>query len=237
MTTDNNSPLVSVRSLGKSFTAPAGELVVLNGLDLAILQGETLAIVGASGSGKSTLLHILGSLDSATSGEVEVAGIKVHDLSKDSAAHYRSHTVGFLWQLHWLLPDFTALENVAMPLRLRGESEEKSNQEAFQWLERVGLKDRANHTTGELSGGEQQRVALARALVTGPKLLLADEPTGDLDPITSAAVFDLLMQIQGERGLTSIIVTHDSDIARRCGRILRLQGGLLVAEQANTVQK
>src|SRR5271167_5147944 len=144
--------LVTVKSLTKSFHATSGILLVLNGLDLTIAESETLAIVGSSGSGKSTLLHILGSLDSATSGEVEVAGIKVHQLSMDSAAHYRSHTVGFLWQLHWLLPDFTALENVAMPLRLRGESEEKSSSEAALWLERVGLKDRAHHTTGELSG-------------------------------------------------------------------------------------
>src|SRR5579872_5797800 len=163
--------LVTVTALRKSFPMGTGELVVLDKLDLQVNEGELIAITGTSGSGKSTLLHILGSLDSPTSGEVIVAGSAVHRLSPDSAAEYRARTVGFLWQLHWLLPDFTALENVAMPLRLRGDDESDAQRISAQWLERVGLKDRAHHRAGELSGGEQQRAALARALATSPKLL------------------------------------------------------------------
>jgi len=228
MSDANANLLVTVRSLRKAFPTAAGELVVLNALDLTVEEGEMLAVVGASGSGKSTLLHILGSLDTATSGEIEIAGTQVHRLNIDSAADFRARTVGFLWQLHWLLPDFSAVENVAMPLQLRGESEASALNAAGKWLDRVGLSARAHHRSGELSGGEQQRVALSRALVTGPKLLLADEPTGDLDSATSATMMDLLLELQREQRLTSIIVTHDMSIAARCSRTLRLSNGTLV---------
>ena len=225
-----NAPMVQVKALEKSFETGNGKLTVLHDLNLTIAEGEMLAIVGASGSGKSTLLHILGSLDSATSGQIEIAGTPVHRLNIDSAADFRARTVGFLWQLHWLLPDFTALENVAIPLQLRGESESAALGTAQKWIDRVGLAARAHHRSGELSGGEQQRVALARALVTSPKLLLADEPTGDLDSATSATMMALLLELQRESRLTSIIVTHDMSIAASCSRVLRLHNGTLVTE-------
>src|SRR5437764_9514953 len=182
-----------------------------------------LAIVGASRSGKSTLLHILGALDAPTSGTVECAEVQLHQLKGEQAADFRNKVIGYVWQFHYLLPEFTAAENVAMPLLLRGEAETKARDEADGWLKEVGLADRAHHRSGELSGGEQQRVALARALITRPQLLLADEPTGDLDGRTADAVFDLIARLHRDYRLTSLIVTHNLNFARRCSRVLRLE--------------
>ncbi len=184
-----------------------------------------LAVVGESGAGKSTLLHILGALDTASSGEVYFANLRLSTLSENEAADFRNREIGFVWQFHYLLPEFTALENVAMPLLLRGRSRQEAETEASRWLGEVGLAQRSHHRSGELSGGEQQRVALARALITRPKLLLADEPTGDLDANTADAVFELIARLHREHQLTSLIATHNLSFARRCHRVLRLQGG------------
>jgi len=186
-----------------------------------------LAIVGESGTGKSSLLHILGTLDRPSEGDIYFAQLSLKSLSDESAADLRNREIGFVWQFHYLLPEFDALENVAMPLLARGENPKQAQVRAAEWLREVGLGDRMHHRSGELSGGEQQRVALARALVTGPKLLLADEPTGDLDTGTAEKVFDLIARLHLQHQLTSIIVTHNLEFARRCGRILRLHAGRL----------
>jgi lipoprotein-releasing system ATP-binding protein len=214
-----------------------GEVVLFRGLDFAVAAGEMVAIVGESGSGKSSLLHLLAALDRPTAGDVWVgeAGemekgkgqVRVGGLNSRQAAEFRNREVGYVWQFHYLLPEFTALENVAMPLLARGERRAAALEKARVWLGEVGLAARAEHRSGELSGGEQQRVSLARALVTGPKLLLADEPTGDLDGKTAEAVFGLIQQLHREHGLTSVLVTHNMEFALRCGRVMRLKGGRL----------
>ena len=186
-----------------------------------------LAIVGESGTGKRTLLHILGTLDRPSEGDIYFAQLSLKLLSDEQAADLRNREIGFVWQFHYLLPEFDALENVAMPLLARGENPKQARARAAEWLREVGLGDRMHHRSGELSGGEQQRVALARALVTGPKLLLADEPTGDLDTGTAEKIFDLIARLHLQHQLTSIIVTHNLEFARRCGRILRLHAGRL----------
>ena len=186
-----------------------------------------LAIVGQSGAGKSTLLHILGALDSASAGDVYCAHVKLQSLSDEAAAEFRNREIGFVWQFHYLLPEFTAVENVAMPLMIRGVARSEAEAEALRWLSEVGLQDRATHRSGELSGGEQQRVALARALVTRPQLLLADEPTGDLDTRTAEAVFDVIARLHRDYQLTSLIATHNLAFARRCSRVMRLEAGRL----------
>jgi len=186
-----------------------------------------LAIVGESGAGKSTLLHILGVLDTASEGDVYFANLDLRNLSEDAAAEFRSRELGFVWQFHYLLPEFTAFENVAMPLFMRGVARREAEKVALHWLQEVGLADRASHRSGELSGGEQQRVALARALVTRPKVLMADEPTGDLDNRTADAVMDLIAKLHRDYRLTSLIVTHNHAFARRCDRVLHLAGGRL----------
>ena len=186
-----------------------------------------LAIVGESGTGKSSLLHVLGILDRPSEGDIYFAQLSLKSLSDDAAAEFRNRELGFVWQFHYLLPEFDALENVAMPLLARGENPKKAQARAAEWLREVGLGDRMHHRSGELSGGEQQRVALARALVTGPKLLLADEPTGDLDIGTAEKIFDLIARLHLQHQLTSIIVTHNVEFAKRCGRILRLHRGRL----------
>ena len=188
-----------------------------------------LAIVGESGAGKSSLLHILGALDRASAGDVYCAQIPVAKLTDDAAADFRNRTIGFVWQFHYLLPEFTAQENVAMPLLMQGTAYRQAMEKAGGWLREVGLESRAHHRAGELSGGEQQRVALARALITGPEILMADEPTGDLDNRTAEMVFALVQKIHREHRLTSLIVTHNLEFARRCDRVLRLQHG--VAEE------
>ena len=219
--------ILRAEGVKKVFRSGATDLVLFENLSFRIGTGEMVGIVGQSGAGKSTLLHILGALDRPTAGEISCDAIKMQLLSDEAAAEFRNREIGFVWQFHYLLPEFTALENVAMPLLVRGVPREKAEAEAMRWLREVGLEDRSHHRSGELSGGEQQRVALARALVTGPKLLLADEPTGDLDNKTSAAVFDLIARLHDEHRLTSLIATHSVAFARRCHRVLRLENGRL----------
>jgi lipoprotein-releasing system ATP-binding protein len=216
---------IQVKNLRKEYATGRGRLVLFDGLSFDVAQGEMLAIVGESGAGKSTLLHILGALDSPSSGDVYCASIHLRNLSTRGAAHFRNREVGYVWQFHYLLPEFTAVENVAMPLLARGESKAKAVRQAVEWLNKVELGERAGHRAGELSGGEQQRVSLARALVTGPKILLADEPTGDLDSRTSGVVFDLVERLHQLHHLTSVIVTHNVALAERCSRVLRLEKG------------
>ena len=217
--------ILRVEGLKKSFHSGSSELVVFENLSFQVRKGEMLAIVGESGAGKSTLLHILGALDSASEGDVYCAKMRLRTLSDDDAAEFRNREIGFVWQFHYLLPEFTAAENIAMPLLLRGTPPRQARSEALAWLKEVGLTNRAEHRSGELSGGEQQRVAMARALITRPKILMADEPTGDLDARTAESVFELINRLHREYQLTSLIVTHNLEFARRCGRVLRLQHG------------
>jgi lipoprotein-releasing system ATP-binding protein len=217
--------ILRIEGLKKVFRSGESDLVLFENLSFQVAKGEMLAIVGESGAGKSTLLHILGALDSASAGDVYCAHLRVSSLTENDAAEFRNQQLGFVWQFHYLLPEFTALENVAMPLLLRGASRQTTQAEASRWLREVGLEQRAHHRSGELSGGEQQRVALARALITRPKLLLADEPTGDLDGRTADSVFELISRLHRDYGLTSLIATHNFAFARRCHRVLRLQRG------------
>jgi lipoprotein-releasing system ATP-binding protein len=217
--------LLRVQGLKKVFRSGESDLVLFENLSFEVKRGEMLAIVGESGAGKSTLLHILSALDHASAGDVYCAQLKLNSLSADEASEFRNREAGFVWQFHYLLPEFTAAENVAMPLLVRGQSWAQAAPEASRWLRQVGLEQRGHHRSGELSGGEQQRVALARALITGPKLLLADEPTGDLDGQTAEAVFELIARLHREHQLTSLIATHNVSFARRCHRVLRLQRG------------
>ena len=214
-----------VASLKKVFRSGESDLVLFENLSFAVRKGEMLAIVGESGAGKSTLLHILGALERASQGDVYCANLRLNSLADDAASDFRNREIGFVWQFHYLLPEFTALENVAMPLLLRGQSWSAVQAEARRWLREVELEARAHHRSGELSGGEQQRVALARALITAPKILLADEPTGDLDGRTGEAVFALIARLHREYQLTSLIATHNLAFARRCHRVLRLHQG------------
>ena len=227
--------ILRVKDLKKSFRSGRSELVVFENLSFQVRKGEMLAIVGESGTGKSSLLHLLGTLDRPSAGDIYCAQLSLRSLSDEAAAEFRNREIGFVWQFHYLLPEFDALENVAMPLLARGESPKEAQAHAADWLREVGLADRVHHRSGELSGGEQQRVALARALVTGPKLLLADEPTGDLDSATAERVFDLIALLHSQHQLTSIIVTHNLDFASRCGRVLRLHHGRLEELPPNRV--
>lgn len=217
--------LIKVDSLSKEYTTGRGRLLLFDNLSFSVFEGDMLAIVGQSGTGKSTLLHILGALDTPSSGAVYCASTYLGSLTPTQAADFRNRQVGYVWQFHYLLPEFSALENVAMPLMARGESKQNAFREAAKWLKEVELSDRADHRSGELSGGEQQRVSLARALVTGPRVLLADEPTGDLDSRTADIVFGLIERLHHTHKLTSLIVTHNLDLARRCTRVLRLGKG------------
>ena len=217
--------ILRVSGLKKVYKSGQADLVLFENLTFQVRKGEMLAIVGESGAGKSSLLHILGALDRASAGDVYCAQIPVAKLTDDAAADFRNRAIGFVWQFHYLLPEFTAQENVAMPLLMRGDSYRPAMEKAAGWLREVGLADRSHHRAGELSGGEQQRVALARALVTGPEILMADEPTGDLDNRTAEMVFDLVQRLHREYRLTSLIVTHNLEFARRCDRVLRLQHG------------
>ena len=214
-----------VVSLKKVFRSGESDLLLFENLSFQVKRGEMVAIVGESGAGKSTLLHIVSALDRASGGEVYCAHFRLNALSDDEAAEFRNREAGFVWQFHYLLPEFTAAENVAMPLLLREQSWQQAEPEASRWLREVGLEQRAHHRSGELSGGEQQRVALARALITRPKLLLADEPTGDLDGQTAESVFALIARLHREHQLTSLIATHNLSFARRCHRVLRLERG------------
>jgi len=217
--------ILRVEGLKKVFRSGELDLVLFENLSFHVAKGEMLAIVGESGTGKSTLLHILGALDRPSAGDVYCADLRLSSLSEDDAAAFRNREIGFVWQFHYLMPEFTALENVAMPLLLRGHPWKDIQERALGWLEQVELGKRAHHRSGELSGGEQQRVALARALIVQPKILLADEPTGDLDKRTADAVFQLIAKMHHDHQLTSLIATHNFDFARRCHRVLRLQNG------------
>ncbi len=220
-------PIIEVQGLEKTYRTARGELTLFRDLSFQVEAGELVAIVGQSGAGKSTLLHILGALDAPSAGRVYCASTNVAELNPRQAAAFRNRTIGYVWQAHYLLPEFTAQENVAMPLLAQGQSRREALIVAANWLREVGLEDRREHRPGELSGGEQQRVALARALVNRPRVLLADEPTGDLDEINAALVFDLLQRLHASYHLTSVVVTHNMDLAARCSRVLRLEGGHL----------
>jgi len=211
--------------------------VLFDNLSFELARGEMLAIVGASGAGKSTLLHILGAVEKPSTGEIYCAQLRLSSLSENEAADFRNREVGFVWQFHYLLPEFTAIENVAMPLLMRGVSKTQAEREAQQWLEEVGLGQRTLHRAGELSGGEQQRAALARALITRPKILLADEPTGDLDNRTSEVIFELIARLHGDFELSSVIATHNFGFARRCHRVLRLENGKIEEVAPATLAK
>ena len=213
--------------LRKVFRSGEQQITPLDGIDFEILRGEMIAIVGPSGAGKSTFLHMLAALDTLTEGALYFAGKALDSYGEAELAEYRNRSVGFIWQRHYLLPDFTAAENVAMPLLVRGVSLGQALQTAKQWLEEVGLASRAEHRGGNLSGGEQQRVAIARALVNSPTLLLADEPTGDLDERSAENVFTLMQRLHQNHHLTSVIATHNLNIARRCDRVLVLEHGQL----------
>ncbi|HEY6969550.1 MAG TPA: ABC transporter ATP-binding protein [Candidatus Angelobacter sp.] len=217
--------ILQVEGLKKVYRSGRTDLVLFENLSFRVRKGEMLAIVGESGAGKSSLLHILGTLDWASAGDVYCAQTQVAKLTDDAAANFRNREIGFVWQFHYLLPEFTAQENVAMPLLMRGKPYQQAMQVAAGWVAKVGLENRSHHRAGELSGGEQQRVALARALITEPKILMADEPTGDLDNKTAGLVFDLIQKLHREHRLTSLIVTHNLDFARRCDRVLRLHEG------------
>jgi lipoprotein-releasing system ATP-binding protein len=224
---DTTEPIILVQNLEKTYQTARGPLTLFRHLNLEVQIGELVAIVGQSGTGKSTLLHILGALDAPSAGRVYCASTKVADLNSRQAAAFRNRVIGYVWQFHYLLPEFTAQENVAMPLLARGQHRREALAIAGNWLREVGLDERRDHRPGELSGGEQQRVALARALVNAPRLLLADEPTGDLDEFTSGQVFDLLQRLHASYHLTSVVVTHNMELAARCARVLRLEGGRL----------
>ena len=219
--------LLEARSLRKSYGAGATLITVLDGINLALGQGDMVAIVGPSGSGKSTLLHLLAALDTPTSGTVYFNAKALAAQPSDSLAEFRNRRIGFVWQRHHLLPDFTAAENVAMPLLMRQASCSEALRKAEESLAEVGLASRARQRAAQLSGGEQQRVAIARALVTEPAVLLADEPTGDLDELNAVAIMDLIERLHQTHLLTSILATHNPVLAKRCGRVLRLEHGLL----------
>ena len=219
---------IRAENLSKIYRSGETDLAIFRDLQLAVQNGESLALTGESGAGKSTLLHLLGALDNPTSGTVYYGATDVTHLGDNELALFRNRTIGFVWQSHHLLPEFTAAENAAMPLLIRGESQSAARTRALDLLAEVGLKDRAHHRAGELSGGEQQRVALARALTGRPSVLLADEPTGNLDPRTGEKIFGLLQDLHRAHGLTSVIVTHNPAFAARCDRALRIEAGGLV---------
>jgi len=229
--------LIKTTQIRKSFITKAGELRVLKGIDLSITEGEMVSIVGASGVGKSTLLYILGALDRPTSGEVFFDEIDIFSLNEDSLAAFRNETVGFVFQFHHLMPEFTALENVMMPglinkgsrgQGVKGPGHKEIVTKAERLLNEMGLSERKGHRPGELSGGEQQRVAVARALLLEPKIVLGDEPTGNLDTETGDELFNLLVELNKEKGITFIIVTHNESLSKRCHRTLRMVDGKIV---------
>lgn len=229
------APILRAERLTKVFRSGTTNLTLFENLSFQVKKGELVAIVGDSGSGKSTLLHIVGALDRPSDGDVYFAELRLVKLSEAAAAQFRNRELGFVWQFHYLLPEFTALENIAMPLLVRGLGRREAEIEARHWLQEVGLLDRALHRPGELSGGEQQRVALARALVTRPQVLMADEPTGDLDNRTAETVFNLIAKLHRDYQLTSLIVTHNLAFARRCDRVIRLAGGVIEEVQPESL--
>ncbi len=221
------APLVTVTGLSKIYQVGGATLQVLRELDLEVQPGEMVAVVGASGVGKSTMLHLIGGLDRPEAGSIDIGDARITDLSDAARVEFRNRRVGFVFQFHHLLPEFNARENVEMPMRIAGLPRAEVEQRARDLLMRVGLADREDHRPGMLSGGEQQRVAVARALVMRPALLLADEPTGDLDESTADTLHDLLREMHREHGLTSVIATHNPRLAGACDRVLRLEGGRL----------
>ncbi len=220
-----SSPLIQVMDLYKRFTLGESEIPVLNGVEIEIQRGELLGIVGASGAGKSTLLHILGALDRPSSGKVMFDGQDIFGLNDQKLAQFRNEKVGFVFQFHHLLPEFTALENTMMPALIGGNNKKHIEQDAQRILTEVGLEKRIYHRPGELSGGEQQRVAMARALILHPQVILADEPTGNLDTHTSEYVFALLKGLQHEKGITLVMVTHNETLAHQADRIVKMVDG------------
>jgi lipoprotein-releasing system ATP-binding protein len=220
-------PAVRIDQLTKIYRSGEQELPIFQNLDLTVFTGEMIAIIGESGVGKSTLLHLMAGLDRPTSGAIYYKGTKITGFSEPELSAFRNCEIGYVWQQHHLLPEFTAAENVMMPLLIRGISRNKAGSAAAGSLEEVGLSARGHHLAGELSGGEQQRVAIARALAANPSLLLADEPTGNLDERTGEMIFRLLADLRRQRNLTCVLVTHNLHFAGECGRILRLEGGVL----------
>jgi lipoprotein-releasing system ATP-binding protein len=225
----SNVKLLYTEKLTKVFRSGSSDLVVLDSIDFALDAGEMVAIVGESGSGKSTMLQTLGTLDTSTSGEIYFKGVAYSSLSETEKVNLRNQNFGFVWQQNYLLPEFTAVENAAMPLRIRGMRGPQTEKVASKWLERVGLADRKTHRAGELSGGEQQRVALARALVSDPKVLMADEPTGSLDARNGELIAELIEELHREYQMSTILVTHNLSFAQRCDRVLKLENGKLEA--------
>ncbi|MBK7891962.1 MAG: ABC transporter ATP-binding protein [Bdellovibrionales bacterium] len=221
-------PFLAAKGIVKSYPMGSGRLEILKGVDLTIEKGEALSIVGSSGAGKSTLLHILGTLDKPTLGKVFHRGVDLTKMSDDQLANHRNATMGFVFQFHHLLAEFTALENVAMPLRIGGIAPLEAMRKAEEKLVGLGLKDRLHHTPSQLSGGEQQRVAIARAIVRGPEILFADEPTGNLDSGNAARIQELFFDLQKSMGLTLVVVTHDTAFASRFPRRLSMRDGQIV---------
>lgn len=223
----SDSVVLSCQHLARSFSEAGLSVDVLNNIDLSIQTGERISIIGSSGSGKSTLLHLLGGLDTPSAGEVWVDGQNMTKLSNTARGVLRNHALGFVYQFHHLLPEFTALENVCMPLLIRGDTTALATQQATEILDKVGLGHRIKHKPSEMSGGERQRTALARALVTRPKCVLADEPTGNLDHETAETIYDLITELNQTYGISFVIVTHDQKLAKRMDRVLLLEDGIL----------